>query len=189
MTLDEKLDVFYNSAIQTATEQSSQIIEEYKASLKNVYDDKETNLRRMAASRLHIESDSLLRDKNKRLSSTALDIRKRTTEKMDELKEILFADVKNRLISFMETPEYTAYLIGKLNDAVSFAQGDVMTLYINPSDAGKKSVLEGSTGLTVTISKTDFMGGLRAVIHEKNILIDNSFKTKLAEQKETFTLS
>ena len=42
------------------------------------------------------------------------------------------------------------------------------------------------TGITPLISETDFLGGIRAVIPEKNILIDNTFLTAF-ENEERFT--
>ena len=40
--------------------------------------------------------------------------------------------------------------------------------------------------VTLTISAMPFLGGVRAVIPEKNILIDNSFETLLNEERENF---
>ena len=43
-----------------------------------------------------------------------------------------------------------------------------------------------SVSVTLTISAMPFLGGVRAVIPEKNILIDNSFETLLNEERENF---
>ena len=61
-----------------------------------------------------------------------------------------------------------------------------MTIYINPTDEDKKAELEERTGASLTVSREDFIGGIRAVIHAKNILIDHSFKASLAEEYEKF---
>ena len=42
------------------------------------------------------------------------------------------------------------------------------------------------TGITPLISETDFLGGIRAVIPEKNILIDNTFLTAFENEEERF---
>ena len=60
-----------------------------------------------------------------------------------------------------------------------------MVVYINPSDADKKQGLEQETGVELTVSSIDFGGGVRAVIRSRNILVDESFVTKL-EQEETY---
>ena len=53
------------------------------------------------------------------------------------------------------------------------------------SDADKKEALEIKTGTELTVSAMDFGGGVRAVIRSRNILIDESFVTKL-EQEEAY---
>ena len=53
-----------------------------------------------------------------------------------------------------------------------------MTIYINPTDADKKEYLEEHTGMALTVSKEDFIGGVRAVIQEKNILIDHAIENE-----------
>ena len=61
-----------------------------------------------------------------------------------------------------------------------------MTIYINPSDADKKTYLEEHTGMTLTISKVDFIGGVRAVVPEKNVLVDYAFKGALENEYQKF---
>lgn len=188
MTLDEKLHVFYDSTIADATKQSEEILEEYKASLDKIYEDYKKEAEEKAAFTLEAESQKLIQEKNKILSVKNLDFKRQLNEKTEELKNILFEEIKSRLLSFMKTEEYTALLIKQINLALDFAKGDKMTIYINPSDEGRKKVLEEKTGFLLTVSSIDFMGGTRAVIHERNILIDRSFSTRLSEEKEVFSL-
>ena len=63
-----------------------------------------------------------------------------------------------------------------------------MTIYIDPSDQEKKSALEKETGVLLTISAEDFIGGVRSVIRSRNILIDHSFKTALQNEYDQFML-
>ena len=44
-------------------------------------------------------------------------------------------------------------------------------------------------GFAPVVSREAFMGGMRAVIRSKNILIDNSFATLLREAKEEFVFA
>ena len=68
-----------------------------------------------------------------------------------------------------------------------FAGGQSLIIYLNPTDMDKKDDLEDYTGMTITISREDFMGGMRAVLPEKNILMDYSFKGALEKEYEEFT--
>lgn len=186
MKLDKKLEHFYQSVIDDATTQSECILKEYEASLKQKYEEAKIDIKRKADLTLKVETDNIIREKNKILSTEALDIKRQLNCKDNELKERLFTDVYNKLVEFMKTPEYTDLLVREIKEAVTFSRGEAMTLYINASDADKKSYLEEKTGATLTISTTDFLGGTRAVIHDKHILINNSFITKLAEEKDIF---
>lgn len=189
MTLDEKLDNFYNSAIEDATAQSVKILDSYEVSLKQMAEEKKNSLKKQAEQRIHTESDNLLREKNKKLSNESMNIKRAISEKTKEKVDILFDDVEKRLSSYMKTPEYQNFLINKIKEAVAFANNDEITIYINPTDAHLKSALEAATQVELTISSIDFLGGIRCVITEKHILIDNSFISKLKEEKSNFKLS
>ena len=42
------------------------------------------------------------------------------------------------------------------------------------------------TRMTLTISKVDFIGGVRAVVPEKNVLVDYAFKGALENEYQKF---
>ena len=86
----------------------------------------------------------------------------------------------------MKTEEYRKTLITYIEKAAAFANGEAMTLYINPTDEDKKNWLEEHTGMSLTVSKEDFTGGVRAVIHERNILIDYAFKGAMEREYQKF---
>ena len=50
----------------------------------------------------------------------------------------------------------------------------------------KKAYLEEHTGVAVTVSKEDFIGGIRTVVHERNILIDHAFKGAIELEYQKF---
>lgn len=188
MTLDEKLDNFYHSAIDDATAQSIRILESYEQSLKEMCQEKKNELKNQAELKLRTETENLVREKNKNLSNEAINIKRSLSEKSKEKIDILFVDVEKKLAEYMKTPAYTELLVNKIKEAISFANGSALTIYINPSDEHLKKELETITGVELTISNTDFMGGIRCVIPDRHILIDNSFTSKLKEEKTNFKL-
>ena len=54
------------------------------------------------------------------------------------------------------------------------------------ADASVAEELEKRTGIRPQISQNSFLGGIRAVIPEKNVLIDYTFNTLLEAEKENF---
>ena len=188
MTLDEKLEHFYSSVIESATKQNIEIVEEYKKSLqKNLEERREAALRKVEAN-YRMASEEIVRERNRKLSAQSMDIRRRVLEKTEEIENRIFTDVSARLQEFMNTPEYDELLAARIRQASDFAQEDALTVYLNTSDASKKTELEARTGISLTVSDRDFIGGIRAVITARSILIDYSFLTKLEEAKSSFTL-
>lgn len=188
MTLDEKLDNFFTSAIDSATNQSIDIVSCYKQSLQSIYDDRKQSALRKADSSFRVESDNMIREKNRKLSNESVDIKRKVVDKTAELTDKIFIDVEKQLKEFMATSPYEDLLVQQIIAANLFARGEEITIYINPSDTDRKSSLEAKTSVSLTISKRNFVGGTRAVIHANSILIDNSFLTKLSEAKNSFTL-
>lgn len=188
MTLDEKLENFYNAAMDDAAKKRVELIDEYKKSLNEIFEDHKKESLRKAELTFDMETKNFNREKNKALSTQTLDVRRMINEKSKELTDILFDDVVKKLEEFMKTPEYINLLEKQINDAVNFSKHDSITIYINPSDEDKKAELVKRTNATLTISTIDFFGGTRAVISSKNILIDNSFSTKINDNKDEFAL-
>ena len=89
----------------------------------------------------------------------------------------------------MKTEAYDDFLLRCIHNAITFANGEEMTIYLNPSDEEKRSSLEDASGIHLTISAEDFIGGIRAVIRSRNILIDHSFKTALRNEYDKFLFS
>lgn len=188
MTLDEKLEQFYNVTIESATTQNIEIVNEYKKMLDSMFEEHKKEVLKKAELSYRLETENLIREKNRSLSSESIAIKRRLQEKSQELIDTLFDDVLNRLTEYMKTNAYILLLENQILSAKSFAREDELTVYINPSDEDKKQVLETSTKVPLNISAYDFIGGTRAVIHAKNILIDHSFSSKLTGAKESFTL-
>ena len=186
LTIEEKLNNFYQSSIETARANASMIIEEHPAALDKIFTEHKETMERQAAAELAAEKEKLKRELNKQLSTEQLHIKRSLSRKNMELKDKLFAEVIEKLRAFKKTPEYTAYLERKIKETCDFAAGDALTIYLNASDAHLKEQLEQSTNAKLTLSREDFKGGVRAVIETKHILIDNSFLTLLNDERETF---
>lgn len=90
------------------------------------------------------------------------------------------------LQEFMKTDEYKELLVAYIEKAARFTNGEDLKIYINPSDADKKEWLEERTGMTLTVSKENFVGGVRAVVKGRNVLIDHAYKGALEEEFQDF---
>ena len=173
MTIEHKLQHFEELCIHSAQEAREKMTADYTAYLESVLRDHEENVRKQAEARIQTETETIQREANKRLA-------------INQIQSRIFSELMDRLARFMETPAYETLLKEQIRKARDFAQGEEIHIYIDPADQEKQNLLSMETGCDIRVSQYPFSGGTRAVIASKNILIDNSFETKLKEAGENF---
>ena len=186
MTTEEKLQHFYEVSMDTAREEATKVLDEYKAALETEMERHKQEKQAASESQFKIDSDNAAREINKALSAEHLHIKRKLSKKQQKLKESIFAEVEELLDDFSKKPEYTDWLEDKIKQYLEIAENDSVQIYLTAKDSAKAEELTKRTGITPLISETDFLGGIRAVIPEKNILIDNTFLTAFENEKERF---
>lgn len=189
MTTEEKLKHFLDVTVENANAKSVETIEEYKKGLETVFESHKEDALRKQKLQIKLSEESLRKEKNTEVSKQQLEIKKELGKKQEELKSLLFQEVENKLDEYMSTKEYDKYLTVHIKEAKAFARDEEIQIYIDPADAEKQVALEAATGIQISISEYGFRGGMRAVIRSKNILIDQSFETKLNEAKSEFSFN
>lgn len=175
MTIDEKLSHFYDVTIEDAQAKAAGILEEHRKALAQMTEKHKADSQENAQVQIKAETANARREINKALSAEQLTIKRDWTKKQNELKEKLFAEVKTQLENFRNTPDYPAYLESKIKEALDFAEQDKIDIYISPEDSALLPDLVERTKAFITVSAEDFLGGIKATIPHKNILIDHSF--------------
>ena len=188
MTTEEKLQHFTMYAMEEARNRSNTMLREYRDALEKIFQEHQEKKKRQADLEIKTETVRLVSQNNKQFSEAQIEIKRTLSKRQAELKEKLFVEVRDMLARFAETREYHQMLGKQLREAREFAGGEEIILYIDPSDAQYQYSIEAEVGAPVTVSTYSFLGGTRAVLPGRNILIDNSFETKLAEAKESFQL-
>lgn len=186
MTTEDKLRFFLDSSIESATNQSTQLIDDYQKALNLLFEDHKADMKRQAQLQIRLGRESIELEMNKELSREQIQIKRELAKKEAALKAMLFSEIEEILAEFMTTPEYQELLVRQIKEACAFAGEDEITIYIDPTDADRIKELEAAANASLTVSKKSFMGGVRALIRSKNILIDNSFETQLKEAREAF---
>ena len=175
MTIDEKLSHFYDVTIEDAQAKAAGILEEHRKALAQMTEKHKADSQENAQVQIKAETANARREINKALSAEQLTIKRDWTKKQNELKEKLFAEVKTQLENFRNTPDYPAYLENKIKEALDFAEQDKINIYLSPEDSALLSDLVERTKAFITVSAEDFLGGIKATIPHKKILIDHSF--------------
>ena len=175
MTIDEKLSHFYDVTIEDAQAKAAGILEEHRKALAQMTEKHKADSQENAQVQIKAETANARREINKALSAEQLTIKRDWTKKQNELKEKLFAEVKTQLENFRNTPDYPAYLENKIKEALDFAEQDKINIYLSPEDSALLPDMVERTKAFITVSAEDFLGGIKATIPHKNILIDHSF--------------
>ena len=188
MTLEEKIAHLQTSSMEQARAEGNAIIDAHKEALEKVFEDHRAEALRQSETRIKAETTNARLSLNQAAAKSQLEIKRRQGKVQQELKDKIFEEAASLVNDYMKTEAYNDFLIRCIRQAVHFAGKDPVVIYINPSDEKKRSDLEDATRVRLTISAEDFIGGVRAVIRSRNILIDNSFKTQLRDQYDKFML-
>lgn len=186
MTTEEKLQNFYHHSIDSAASEAQRLISEHQEALDKIFEEHKALRQQQAKEEEAAETEKLKREANKTLSAEQLSIRRRVSQRTLELKQMLFDEVRQKMTDLKKTDDYIVYLKARIGETLQFASGDDVRLYLDPSDEALRDRLEEMAGITLLISETPFLGGIRAVIPQKNILIDHSFESLIREEQETF---
>lgn len=189
MTLEEKLSHLQASSMEAARAEGNAIIDNYRDALEKVFKDHKEEMHWQSETRIKAEQSNARHMLNQAAVRTQLELKRKTGKVQVELKDKIFEETLALVQDFMQTEDYEDYLVKSIRKATEFAPGEETTIYINPSDEKRLSSLEKMTGTRLTVSTEDFIGGTRAVIRDRNILIDNSFKTQLRNEYDKFIFS
>ena len=176
MTVEEKISHIREAAMEEARARGNEIIDQHQKALEGVF-----------KTRIKTETASARQQLNTVTSKGQLKLRRQLSRVQNELKNKLFEEVREMAEEYMKTEAYKELLVSYIAKAARFADGNPLTIYINSSDEDKKEFLEKRTGMTVTVSEEDFLGGIRSIIPGRNILIDHSFSGALEKEYEEFT--
>lgn len=186
MTVEEKLNYFEQSCMEDAKKRANKILEDHKKALEQSFEEHKKNEQRRFDIQLKIESEQIQREGNKHLSIEQIKLRSKAGIEKTKLKEDLLVCLKEKLQDFRQTDAYLEMLKHQIDDAIAFAKDDILKIYIDSEDIRQFQALKQIYGNLIYQSQYPFFGGSRAVIEERNILIDNSFEKRIEEEFETF---
>ena len=161
--------------MEEARARGNEIIDQHQKALEGVFKTHKQEAVMQADTRIKTETASARQQLNT------------VSRVQNELKNKLFEEVRAMTEEYMKTEAYKELLVSYIAKAARFADGNSLIIYINSSDEDKKEFLEKRTGMTVTVSEEDFLGGIRSIIPGRNILIDHSFSGALEKEYEEFT--
>lgn len=186
MTIEEKLENFSKLCEDNAQKSADKILADHELSLENAYKEHKTDAKRQHDIAIRSAKDKIHNDQNKELSYCHIKYRKMASDLAESLKHDLFDLVRDKLDKYKKSDEYISLLVRYIDDAHDIADSEDIDIYIDPSDSSLLDKLSSYSHTDIKISDISFGGGIRAVLPDKNILIDNSFETRLYELSQSF---
>ena len=187
MTVEEKLQHFYDVAMGEAKKEAEAMLNEHQEKLNTQLEQHKQDKLRQAEQDIKTEIDNAKREVNKALSAQQLVIKRDWSRKQTELKDKLFNEVKDMLETFMASADYEPYLAEKIMEAHKIADGQEIHIFVTAADQTRIPSLVSRTGIPVEVSEEAFIGGIKAIIPDKNILIDYSFLDSFITLRKEFT--
>lgn len=186
LTLEEKIKHLQNASMEEARAEGNEIVKKYSDSLEKIFNEHKEAALRQAELNVKTETNKAKQDLNKAMARAQIELKREQGNCQTQLKQRLFRRIGVLVNEYMQTEPYKDLLCSYIRKGLDFAGDEAMDIYLNPSDAHLKEELERCTGVVLTISREDFIGGIRMVIRERNILIDHSFKSALTEEYDRF---
>lgn len=186
LTLEEKIQHFYQVSVESAKAEARAELDAYQKEFENKLEIYRAKRRKQAEIERKAEAENARHQINKELSHDQLLIRRRLVKIQNEYKNQLFCEVEELLQNFRRSPEYPDYLCRKFRQALDFAGKDRIELQLSKGDESLLLPVSQRLGRPVVLSEEDFGGGIRALIPDRNLEVDDSFATLLEAERQEF---
>lgn len=180
----KRLDIFVNSINELSHKEYTKIRKE-----TDNYIERELKLARVKAKEevkntKDVKIDKLNEKNNEDLSELKITKLSTLLKEREKITNKVFDCVKEKLINFTLTKEYEQFLKASAKKILE-ATGNDTVIYLRKDDEKYIEVLK-EYFKDIKIDNSIYLGGIKAKNDKMNIFIDDTFDSKLAEEKEKF---
>lgn len=186
---DNKMRRFEESILTTATKQRDDIIKETKRLQQSASDKARKEILVGTATNLKAELSELDADYKIKLSQKSVEYRKALLNRRSEIAEQIFAEAKQKLLTFVGSPAYKDALCKKLRQLGTKYPYPGWELVLLPADEAIAKEAAAALGQSCTVSleaESLAIGGFMLRHKERNLVIDQSYGSLLEEQRGWF---
>ncbi|WP_270370360.1 V-type ATP synthase subunit E [Aerococcus urinaeequi] len=190
MDLEDKFAYFETQVNQQAQDIIDEQVNQYRATLQKDYDEFVKNTNQEFDAKFVNAKKDMRKELNKNISQSQIHLQRDLYLQEEKLKKTLFAEFNDAIQNYMQTDEYRNQLVVMINNLKGYAEKnrEELVVYINHSDQGMIETLLEETNANIQISDREFLGGVRGVLKDRQVLIDYSFSTLLANVEDSFTI-
>lgn len=185
MTTEEKLEHFHEICMEDAKEHFRKVVAEYESGLQMAFEEHKADVKRREEMRIGIETEKIKREVKREISVDQINIRREISQKQEELRQRLFQEVAEKLEALRGTEAYLNLLKGEIAEIRAEAGNAPCQIFVDAKDAALLPELpEG-----VCVSEESFLGGTMAVLPSRNLFIDNTFRSMIADERRSFSFT
>lgn len=184
MTTDEKLKLFYETTIWDANAKYNKIIDELKQKADKEFVKFKARAEQNSKAKIKSEIDSYSKIANKNKSNEIIEFKQKKNAELNDLKNMIFESVIDKISDYKKTEKYKNELIDEINRLASAY--DEIIIYLDDSDKHIIDCLSRKDKIKYEVSNENILGGYKALISSQNMIIDNSFQTKIEDEKKRF---
>lgn len=186
MNVKEKIEAFGRIVEKEAEEQRIKILKEIEEKIEIGYREKVNEAKAVWDRKTKAETYKVQMQENKELIAYESESKKKLMAKRRDIIESVFSRVKTELFQYRSTPEYISYLAENIKKVVSADPDSIIYLIKEDMKLVPEINAKLNANLSYRESEENFIGGFKAYLNKKNIVIDNSFLTKLNAEKDKF---
>ena len=190
MDLEDKFAYFETQVNKQAQDIIDEQVNQYRATLQKDYDEFVKNTNQEFDAKFVNAKKDMRKELNKNIAQSQIHLQRDLYLQEEKLKKKLFAEFNDAIQNYMQTDEYRNQLVVMINNLKDYAEKnrEELVVYINHSDQGMYEVLLEETNANIQISDREFLGGVRGVLKDRQVLIDYSFSTLLENVEDSFTI-
>ena len=116
-----------------------------------------------------------------------LELRNSLFDERQSIRDEVFAQATEKLTSFTQTEDYTAFLERSINEIAEIVGADDCTVYLAPKDEDKSALISSVlTQAQIVLDNHILIGGIRVHCPSKGITLDDTLDLRLSDQYAWF---
>mgnify|MGYP004491405657 FL=1 len=182
-TRTTRLELFRHAIDAQANAETSELVRQSEEKRAAIARERSENSTNEALSEVRAEYDRTAAEFKRELSRCDHEMKKAVLAHRHRLTTELFNEVREKLLSFSASPEYSGYL----KNATARAENELgagTIIRVRPADIAAVREL---TSLTVEPDSSIILGGITAVAPEKGLCLDLTLDSRLLDEEAAFS--
>lgn len=184
----EKLAKFSGMVTQDAVRKKSELIKQAEIDKKEYIAASENQFLKQAYEKIQDAVRRLDKEINEEVSKAILESKQALFNRRDEIIDLVFQNVKDRLIAFRATAGYGAFLESKVKHALAEAGEGEIVLIAEADDIKLLETIKTNIRAGYRIDESDepIIGGFLIMNREKGFIWDHTLLNRMHEERSTF---